>query len=88
MDSYRDNLSPEPSGPSLTNDCYKTPDIQQYQLNSALNLNQLYPTPPSDNEDTCTTSSYDTSDHHVTPKTTISPNGITVFIIKNYILKF
>ncbi|CAF0913630.1 unnamed protein product [Brachionus calyciflorus] len=45
MNRYQDNISPEPNGCVNLNDCYKTPNLQQYY-----NINQLYPTPPSDNE--------------------------------------
>jgi hypothetical protein len=51
---YQNNISPEPSNLSLTNQCYKTPIYQNVNTlihNSQLPLHSLYPTPPSDNED-------------------------------------
>ena len=57
MDRYHDNVSPDPNSMIHPNNCYKTPD---YHLHSGLSLHQnaLYPTPPSDNDDTSSNSSY------------------------------
>lgn len=48
MNRYQDNTSPEPNIGLNLNDCYKTPNVQQYS--SLYPINQLYPTPPSDND--------------------------------------
>lgn len=66
MNRYQDNSSPEPNVGLNLNDCYKTPNIQQY--NPMLNF-QMYPTPPSDNDDSSLTEHSNMID-----KTKLTPN--------------
>lgn len=68
MDRYNDNVSPDPSSMhgnvSLSN-CYKTPDISsQYSLYPSFNshVSMIYPTPPSDNDESSTQSVYSQSE--------------------------
>ena len=67
MDRYNDNVSPDPSAMlnvNMSNNCYKTPDISShYNLhsnNTSSNNGHLssmvYPTPPSDNDESSSTS--------------------------------
>ena len=52
---YQNNISPEPTNISLINNqCYKTPIYQNVNTlihNDQLPMHSLYPTPPSDNEE-------------------------------------
>ena len=68
MDRYNDNVSPDPSSmhgnASLIN-CYKTPDISsQYSLYPNFNshVSMIYPTPPSDNDESSSQSVYSQSE--------------------------
>jgi hypothetical protein len=71
---YQDNISPEPSATNVQ-ECYKTPNFQQFSMNSLIGFNNLYPTPPSDNDDNSHESSgynnaFKASNYYMTPKTT------------------
>jgi hypothetical protein len=51
---YQNNISPEPSNLSSSSQCFKTPIYQNVNTlihNGQLPMHSLYPTPPSDNED-------------------------------------
>lgn len=48
MNRYQDNISPEPNIGLNLNECYKTPNLQQYP--NIYSISQLYPTPPSDSD--------------------------------------
>lgn len=50
MDRYLDNTSPEPTTSQIQQNCYKTPEVSQFQA-LTYSSNYQYPTPPSDNED-------------------------------------
>lgn len=67
MNRYQDNISPEPNIGLNLNECYKTPNLQQYS--SVYSINQLYPTPPSDSDSSPATeqSSKISTDNFSTP---------------------
>lgn len=48
MNRYQDNISPEPNIGLNLNECYKTPNLQQFP--NMYSIGQLYPTPPSDSD--------------------------------------
>jgi hypothetical protein len=68
MDRYNDNVSPDPSsmhGNVSLGNCYKTPDISsQYSLYPSFNshISMIYPTPPSDNDESSSQSVYSQSE--------------------------
>jgi hypothetical protein len=54
MDRYHDNISPEPTNNDVINynECYKTPNLQNFNFNSIFpTFNSTYPTPPSENDE-------------------------------------
>jgi hypothetical protein len=57
---YQDNLSPEPTVQGA-HEYYKTP-------NFATNFNQIYPTPPSDNDENGSPSLHRNVNYYTTPK--------------------
>ena len=62
MDRYLDNVSPDPTSMPHPSSCYKTPD---YHMHSSVNM--LYPTPPSDNDESLSNSAYKLSQAEFTP---------------------
>ena len=53
MDRFNDNVSPDPSSMIAMGQCYKTPELtSHYSMHASdVNFAALFPTPPSDNDE-------------------------------------